>query len=270
MRFAPDILAEHARFLAARSSHWPTLRKDHLRRQRWCRYCGTDEHLEVHHIHPVHLYPDRELDPANLITLCMSPDHPCHLRIGHLGAWWRWNPKVVGECQVDRPHEFQRHQNALRALLNDGWAFHVERDGKDLVYEARGTCFGGDSDPDDNGITACNFNTRIYKDSAIVALPMDGRAFQTPIQAFHKALDGSPVPRLAFGAVCRLEQLDDTGRVIEAGEYPALELGPAKWTGNGVDLTKAAAQDFDPLASVTDFAARFRVIIRNVNARMHR
>jgi hypothetical protein len=53
--------------------------------------------LEVHHIEPVHLNPDRELDPSNLITLCSDP---CHIVFGHFMDYKSWNINVVKDCSV--------------------------------------------------------------------------------------------------------------------------------------------------------------------------
>jgi len=69
-----------------RSSRWPEVRRAHLEKEGWCRACGATKDLEVHHIEPFHLTPDRELDPSNLITLCERMFHQCHLRKGHLGS----------------------------------------------------------------------------------------------------------------------------------------------------------------------------------------
>jgi hypothetical protein len=49
----------------------------------------------VHHIEPFHVAPDKELDPANLLTLCDYPGASCHLLLGHFGNWTMWNPHAV-------------------------------------------------------------------------------------------------------------------------------------------------------------------------------
>lgn len=79
-----------------RSPQWETLRKSHLRIQSSCQACGRTDHLQVHHIFPVHLFPSKELDPHNLITLCeLAGPLGCHLELGHLGDWKSYNPEVV-------------------------------------------------------------------------------------------------------------------------------------------------------------------------------
>jgi len=49
---------------------------------------------------PFHIEPERELDPANLMTLCQD----CHLYIGHLKDWTRHNP----HARVDAALMFSR------------------------------------------------------------------------------------------------------------------------------------------------------------------
>lgn len=79
-----------------RSWKWKEIRKKHLIEQPFCQACGRKEDLEVHHIEPVYLNPDKELDPANLITLC---DKYCHFIFGHLMDYKSWNTNVVKDCE---------------------------------------------------------------------------------------------------------------------------------------------------------------------------
>jgi 5-methylcytosine-specific restriction protein A len=81
---------------APRSSHWPTVRAAHLVEHPKCESCGCDDKklLEVHHIRPYHVEPALELEPKNLITLCESPSHNCHLIFGHFLNWRSWNTTV--------------------------------------------------------------------------------------------------------------------------------------------------------------------------------
>lgn len=81
---------------AYRSPKWTNLRKKHLEKNNVCAACGRDKKLEVHHIEPVHINPDRELDPTNLVTLC---DNPCHFVFGHLMNYKSWNQEVIGDCE---------------------------------------------------------------------------------------------------------------------------------------------------------------------------
>ena len=80
-----------------RSGQWPAVRDEHLQQHPKCACCGGTKKLRVHHIEPFHVNPNRELDPRNLITLCEAKKYGinCHLFLGHLGNWKRWNPFVV-------------------------------------------------------------------------------------------------------------------------------------------------------------------------------
>ena len=247
-----DAKAAMERLGAPRSPQWAALARAHLRQEGWCRYCGSTEHLQVHHVLPFHLFPDQELNPANLITLCMNPDSLCHLRIGHLGDWFKYNPKVRSLAKYPGPHAHGTQAHGLMA--GDGW-FDVTVDGEDLVFSGRATCFGGDADPQDDGSTASGFNTRDNLQSAAVALPMDGRAFATSSRAFHEALDGSNIPRVPW--LTQVEVTAGNKTVV----LPVIDLGPAKYTGNVLDMTPAAARLFDPKASAVNFSA-------TVNARI--
>lgn len=82
---------------AVRSSKWKNIREKHLSEHPSCAACGRSLKVEVHHIEPVHLNPDRELDFSNLITLC---DDPCHIVFGHFMNYKSWNPDVVKDCLV--------------------------------------------------------------------------------------------------------------------------------------------------------------------------
>lgn len=77
----------------ARSPQWRKVRDAHLRANPTCAACGKRKYLQVHHVEPYHLDPAKELDPANLISLCMG-DNECHLYIGHGDDFKAYNPEV--------------------------------------------------------------------------------------------------------------------------------------------------------------------------------
>ena|SRR5258708_1851176 len=83
---------------AARSNHWPTVRKHFIEKNPCCVVCGGTEKLQVHHRHPFHLHPELELDEANLITLCEAPGRNCHLVFGHLLNFRSFNPNVGADA----------------------------------------------------------------------------------------------------------------------------------------------------------------------------
>lgn len=81
-----------------RSSHWDELRDAFLKRNGTCAACRNTKNLNVHHIVPFHLDPTKELEESNLITLCMSIDHHCHLHIGHGDSFRAYNPHVKSDA----------------------------------------------------------------------------------------------------------------------------------------------------------------------------
>ena len=89
-------------FSARRSPEWPRVRAEHLKSHPTCEVCGSTDKIEVHHIQPFHLHPERELDPTNLITLCESGHEGanCHLHYGHLGNFKSFNVSVVEDAGV--------------------------------------------------------------------------------------------------------------------------------------------------------------------------
>ena len=76
-----------------RSPLWRKVEKEHLKNHPMCECCTSTKKLNVHHIRPFHLHPELELDPTNLITLCM--DNDCHLYVGHLDNFRAYNPNVL-------------------------------------------------------------------------------------------------------------------------------------------------------------------------------
>jgi hypothetical protein len=80
----------------ARSPRWSIIRREHLENNPNCAACGRNKKIEVHHIKPFYLYPELELDPNNLITLC---DDPCHFVFGHLMNYRSWNANVTEDCK---------------------------------------------------------------------------------------------------------------------------------------------------------------------------
>ena len=87
---------------AKRSSKWPKIRAEHLAKNGECAVCGGKQKLEVHHIAPFHVDPTKELDLANLITLCESGTGgvTCHLHFGHLGNYKKTNPDVAKDAAI--------------------------------------------------------------------------------------------------------------------------------------------------------------------------
>lgn len=82
-----------------RSSGWSKVRADFIK-GKCCALCGGTKLLEVHHIEPFHLYPEKELDPKNLIVLCEgNKSMNCHLQFGHFNNYaTKWNVNIVAEA----------------------------------------------------------------------------------------------------------------------------------------------------------------------------
>lgn len=84
-----------------RSSAWRSVRADHLEEFPECAVCGSARNLEVHHILPFAMFPDLELEPGNLLTLCEHgrlKSLNCHLLIGHLGDYRKFNPSAGADA----------------------------------------------------------------------------------------------------------------------------------------------------------------------------
>ncbi len=81
-----------------RSSRWPSVRAWFLREHPQCELCGGIEKLTVHHVKPFHQFPDLELHPQNLFTLC--EENGCHLIWGHLGCYRSINANVVRDVRA--------------------------------------------------------------------------------------------------------------------------------------------------------------------------
>lgn len=84
-------------FDSSRSSQWSRVRKKYLEKYPTCQACGRYDDIEVHHVVPVHLNPDKELDENNLISLCGKY---CHFTIGHLMDWKSWNNNVREDAET--------------------------------------------------------------------------------------------------------------------------------------------------------------------------
>ena len=82
-----------------RSPKWKTVRDKHIKENPGCVACGVTKGLNAHHIRPYHLHPELELEPTNLVTLCESPAHNCHLIFGHLLNWSSFNADVVEDSK---------------------------------------------------------------------------------------------------------------------------------------------------------------------------
>ncbi len=133
-------------------------------------------------------------------------------------------------------------------------------DGEDIIIDnVAATCFGGAADPQDDGDTASGRNTKREPDIEGVSLAMDGRMFPRLSPAEHRALDGSPIPKLPWGTPVEITSNDGrsfTPRdgVIDLG--PGIQATREDHDSHTVDLTVAAARLFNPRATATNFSMR--------------
>lgn len=94
-----------------RSPKWSSLRDRTLKAAPLCAACGDKQHLQVHHKKPFSDYPELELEPANLIVLCMGVNE-CHLRLGHGGNYRYFNPNVAQDTL-----DFQTYLEKRREIV---------------------------------------------------------------------------------------------------------------------------------------------------------
>jgi 5-methylcytosine-specific restriction endonuclease McrA len=107
-----------AGIIAKRSSKWPALEKKFLKEHSTCAACGSTLKLNVHHKKPFHLHPELELDPANLITLCMDPKTECHIKLGHGNDFKAYNPNVVEDVAIVKKNIKLLQEVAITAKTN--------------------------------------------------------------------------------------------------------------------------------------------------------
>lgn len=130
-----------------------------------------------------------------------------------------------------------------REIIKPGWSFRVIVLDNDLLVEnTTATWFGGDSDPMDSGETACGYPTKGHPELLGCSLPMN---YGGPHAPTRKAVGGSPIPMLPWG-LDRKGNLRANGTqvIVTRGEnsitVPLIDIGPARWAKDGIDLTIAA------------------------------
>jgi len=88
-----------------RSSKWPKFMKGLIDAHPYCSLCGNKNraHLVCHHVEPVWVNPERELDETNIIVLCEKSEVlsglNCHHSHGHSSDWRLWNPRIREVCE---------------------------------------------------------------------------------------------------------------------------------------------------------------------------
>jgi hypothetical protein len=128
-------------------------------------------------------------------------------------------------------------------ITKPGWSFSVIVLGDDLlVKHTTATWFGGDNDPMDNGQTASGVLTKGNPTLLGCSLPMD---YSGPSRSTRVAVGGSPIPMLPWGLTRGgLPKPGGTNVIVTRGDIsltvPLIDIGPARWTKDGIDLTIAA------------------------------
>lgn len=97
-RVAKAIIREKSKS-KKRSPQWDNVRDEHVLNNPTCAACGSIKRIQVHHIQPYHLYPELELEPTNLITLCMDVEE-CHLLLGHGDNFRMFNPDILSDINL--------------------------------------------------------------------------------------------------------------------------------------------------------------------------
>jgi hypothetical protein len=156
-----------------------------------------------------------------------------------------------------------------KILHGDGsWSWSASIDGNDIVvFDAKTSAFGGSFDRGDSGNTASGCKTKGNPGLLGCALPMDGYA-KTAIE--HAALDGTPIPHMPFGVFGNCGDNPAGAHVMVTDRatgkritVPVIDLGPAKKTGQALDLTVAAARFFKSNATANNFGMKLDYRILN-------
>ena len=94
--------------LTRRSPKWSRFRDSHLDSEACCQICGQFDrkYLVVHHIKPFHLFPELELDPDNLITVCTNGPGGlnCHFVFCHKSNWLDFEPDIRNLANLLYPY----------------------------------------------------------------------------------------------------------------------------------------------------------------------
>ena len=234
---------------APRSGRWPTVRKNHLVLQPFCKWCGSVKDLEVHHIEPFHLCPAKELDPANLITLCETLGVECHFVHGHFRNWKTFNPQILAQAvcmhakmmlaRGARPFLWLR--NLARALTPTTILDTIE--GVDLHYQAPGEGIpevvtytaslqiDGDGSGPSEGDPCYQKDTTLHKNNEPLNALVD-RFIAIPPQIIMLTIGkvlGSwvRVTRISTGkfTICVVGDVGPRNKIGEASECVATDLG---------------------------------------------
>lgn len=144
-------------------------------------------------------------------------------------------------------------RSAARVWVGDGtWPFVAVEDGQDIILRPRTpackmhvTWFGGDDDPQDSGETASGVMTKGNPNVMGCALPMPAA----------KSCRGTPLKQLPYLQTLVTLSVGRTHLTV-----PLIDIGPARSSGNTLDLTQRAFKQFAPLRRGKFRADEIRII----------
>lgn len=94
-----------------RSREWSKVRDCYIAENNHCEICGSTDYLEVHHLLDTSNFPEYELHPNNLITLCgIRSKNKCHFKYGHLGNYRKTNYNLINDIGVLRRIYIHKNQ----------------------------------------------------------------------------------------------------------------------------------------------------------------
>jgi len=145
--------------------------------------------------------------------------------------------------------EFSKKAPPQELLIGDkGFYFHAVVVGPDLVVRGvLATWFGTALDKQDNGETASGVSTLKTPDVVGCALPMHGFGLA--------ATEGSPLPRIPWFTKVRVGT--PAGNWLDV---PLIDLGPARYTNHGIDLTPVAFQKLGGTINKGILSVDYRVL----------
>jgi len=83
------------------SRQWRKVRQAHLAENPRCVICGADSGLAAHHCLDYSSFPEYELHPNNLITVCtLNSGCNGHFLYCHMGDWRKTNYNIINDIGV--------------------------------------------------------------------------------------------------------------------------------------------------------------------------
>ena len=141
------------------------------------------------------------------------------------------------------------------------WAhLKIWMDGDDMMVQGTATAFGGDNDAMDSGETASGYNTKGHPELLGVALPMRNNTLHSKGRGY--VLAGSPIPKMPYG-ILPSGKINQNGTFVDVTfpngvtipKIPVIDLGPAAWTKDAIDLSVALARKYKPKATANNFGS---------------